>query len=244
MTGVRANLGWFVARLIPLGLLFAAVYALGNSLAAGRAVPVAFGWERAVPLVPVAIWLYLTVVLVFWVPLFVMDREAMRALMRRYVAVTLAAGAVFLVFPTAVALASSHQTRRASRGSSKNSAIAPSASVRTVARTRLAVGARNQWRWRKVAWGQSRKFSRQSSTGAANRFCSTKLVQPRSPRCGNAIGAVAGRASSRAIHERHAICQGLAAAGSLAAVSSAEGRSIGACMGAILMPRPTGAVAA
>jgi hypothetical protein len=102
---VRRNCTWFVARLIPLGLLFAAVYGLNNAFASGRAATaLALPWERAIPLVSAAIWIYLSICLVFWLPLAVLERNALGWLMKRYVAVTLLAGAVFLVFPTSVAL--------------------------------------------------------------------------------------------------------------------------------------------
>lgn len=156
MSRVRANLGWFVARLIPLGLLFAAVYALGNALAPGRALPLAFAWERGIPLVPGAIWLYLTVFLVFWVPLFVMDRDAMRALMRRYVVVTLAAGAVFLIFPTAVAL--DRATGAAAYGAlyafdaPYNAAPSLHVAYSVMMLGASARFARGWWRWGLLAW--------------------------------------------------------------------------------------------
>lgn len=105
MERLRSNTLWFVMRLIPLGFLFMAVYAGTSLLATGRkAMPLAFDWEHRVPFVSGAFWIYLSILAVFWVPLFVMDRRLIRRLMWRYILVTLAAGTVFLLVPTTVAL--------------------------------------------------------------------------------------------------------------------------------------------
>lgn len=102
---IRSNGAWFVARLLPLGLLFAVVYGLTNSAVAGRAYhTLSMTWERELPFVPWAIWAYMSIFLVFWLPLLVLEREGLIWLMKRYVVVTLAAGAAFLAFPTMVTL--------------------------------------------------------------------------------------------------------------------------------------------
>ncbi len=102
---VRGNWVWFGVRLIPLGLLFVIVYGLAGSLAAGRdAIALAMPWEAAAPFVPLAIWVYLSIFLVFSLPLFVLERDSLAWLMKRYVVVTLSAGMLFMAFPTAVGL--------------------------------------------------------------------------------------------------------------------------------------------
>lgn len=101
----RRNGWWFATRLVPLGLLFAVVYGLANAFAEGRAIAgIAMDWERGVPFVPWAIYAYFSIFLAFWLPLFVLEREPIGWLMRRYVVVTLLAGTIFLCFPTAVEL--------------------------------------------------------------------------------------------------------------------------------------------
>ncbi|HSE01151.1 MAG TPA: phosphatase PAP2 family protein [Burkholderiales bacterium] len=102
---VRRNGKWFVQRIIPLGFVFAVVYGVTNSLAGMRgATNLVLAWEQHLPFMPWSILAYLSIFLVFWLPLFVMEREAVADLMKRYLLVTICAGAVFLAFPTAVGL--------------------------------------------------------------------------------------------------------------------------------------------
>ena len=100
---IHGNVLWFAACLIPLGLLFVLAYGATNVLAAGRSpMTLAMDWEKSVPFVPNAIWAYVSIFLVFWFPLIVLEREGIAWLMKRYVVVTLTACGVFLAIPTAV----------------------------------------------------------------------------------------------------------------------------------------------
>jgi hypothetical protein len=100
----RRNGIWFVARLMPLGLLFAVVYGFASALSGPAPAALALRWEAAVPFVPAAIWIYLSIFLVFWLPLLVLERSSIAPLMTRYIVVTLVAGGLFIAFPTMVAL--------------------------------------------------------------------------------------------------------------------------------------------
>jgi len=61
--------------------------------------------ELAVPLVPQALWVYLSINLLFLVPLFRLDRDEMGWLGGRMIAGTVIATAVFLALPTTIGFA-------------------------------------------------------------------------------------------------------------------------------------------
>jgi hypothetical protein len=88
-------------------LLFILGYGGANWLAAQRETHFRLYWdgELAVPLVPQAIWIYLSINLLFLLPLFRLDRAGMAWLGRRMIAATLIASAFFLVLPTTVGFA-------------------------------------------------------------------------------------------------------------------------------------------
>lgn len=91
----------FLQLHVLLTFLFAAVYGGSNWIAArsGRDVNLHFAWELAIPLVPSAILIYFSIVLLFWLPLFVCSIEGLRALGRRFALATMAAGLLFVAFP-------------------------------------------------------------------------------------------------------------------------------------------------
>ena len=100
---IHGNGLWFATCLIPLGLLFVFAYGATNVLAvSGEPITLAMDWEKGIPFVPNAIWVYVSIFLVFWLPLIVLEREGITWLMKRYVVVTLTACGLFLVIPTAV----------------------------------------------------------------------------------------------------------------------------------------------
>jgi len=88
-------------------LLFVAGYGGANWLATQRETHFRLYWdvELSVPLVPQAIWIYLSINLLFLLPLFRLDRHEMVWLGRRMIAATLIASACFLILPTTIGFA-------------------------------------------------------------------------------------------------------------------------------------------
>jgi membrane-associated phospholipid phosphatase len=88
-----------------IGALFGAGYGGTNWLAAqdeSRAAHLYFQAELAVPLWPEMIWVYLSINLLFILPVFALDVAELRLLGRRMIAATLSAVAVFAALPTSV----------------------------------------------------------------------------------------------------------------------------------------------
>ena len=102
----RAALAWptadtaaaYFATLARLSVLFALVYAGAGLLTARYGGPrIHFDWELGLPLVPAAVYVYLSIAALFSLPLFTLDPAAIRALEKPFAAVTLIAGGVFLL---------------------------------------------------------------------------------------------------------------------------------------------------
>jgi membrane-associated phospholipid phosphatase len=98
-----------VVKLLPLYLrlvllldvLFVAVYGGLNWLTARREglVGLYFDWETRLPFVPGMIYAYLSINVLFVLPLFVLDERGMRLLARRIAWAIVLSGAVFLLLP-------------------------------------------------------------------------------------------------------------------------------------------------
>ena len=86
------------------------------------------------------------------------------------------------------------------RGSSTNSTSTRSAPRRTRASTWRVSRVRNQPRWTKTVWGQSRKFSTQAWADASKRVRMRNVVQPRSPRWGKRKGPDGGAPAPMKTH--------------------------------------------
>ena len=84
-----------------LSVLFGAIYGLTNLLARERGGTTALyaQWEVGIPLVPAAILVYFSIVVLFWLPLFILGAKHLRLLARQFAIATIAAGAVFALLP-------------------------------------------------------------------------------------------------------------------------------------------------
>lgn len=96
-----ARLGLYLRLVLLLDVLFVVVYGGLNWLTARRSDVHAlyFDWERRVPFVPAMIVAYFSIVILFVVPLFLLDERAMRRLARRIALAILLSGSVYLLLP-------------------------------------------------------------------------------------------------------------------------------------------------
>jgi len=93
---------WLYLRLVfLLDVLFVVVYGGLNWLTARRQDLRAlyFDWETRIPFVPGMIYAYFSIIILFVVPLFVLDQRGMRRLARRIALAIVLSGAVFLLLP-------------------------------------------------------------------------------------------------------------------------------------------------
>lgn len=102
------NLRLFLKMYVGLHLLFAAVYGGANWLAARHAAPFRYyaAWEQDTPFVPEMIYVYFSIGLLFWVPLFLLDDTRLRRLGIAAAACMLLAGIVFVLAPGTTGFAS------------------------------------------------------------------------------------------------------------------------------------------
>lgn len=100
--GTRATRSIQLAASVGLSALFLILYPLCNWLAAQRPyVPTLFfGWERAIPFVPLMIAPYMSIDLLFVAaPFFCRDNQELAALSKRIVTALLVAAVCFVLFP-------------------------------------------------------------------------------------------------------------------------------------------------
>lgn len=90
---------------IGISALFALAYLPANRLAEFRShvAVIAVPWETDIPFVPWMIFPYLSILILFWMPLFFLDRQEIRQLAINMAWVTVACGLVFITVPTTVA---------------------------------------------------------------------------------------------------------------------------------------------
>ncbi len=96
--------GYFL-QFFKIFSLFAAVYTLTAFLAATRTsnYNFAFAWEAQIPIVGAAVWLYLSIVLLFVLPPFCVRRlDELKGLSRGLCAGIVIAGVIFYLFPAGV----------------------------------------------------------------------------------------------------------------------------------------------
>lgn len=88
---------WFVV----VGIAFFSVYPISNWLTAqrGEVMHLYLRAELDVPFIPVFIWAYLSLYVLFFLPPFVLRAEAMQRLGRELVGATVFSGTAFLLFP-------------------------------------------------------------------------------------------------------------------------------------------------
>lgn len=104
----RAANFWLYLKLnLALYLLFALVYGGTNYVASRRASVFHFyaDWERDLPIVPELIYVYFSIAILFWFPLFFVDGKRFRRLAIAYAICILVAGLFFLMFPGVTAFA-------------------------------------------------------------------------------------------------------------------------------------------
>lgn len=106
-----ARLGLYLRLVLLLDLLFIVVYGGLNWLTARRADTHAlyFEWERRVPFVPGMIVAYFSIVILFILPLFLLDERGMRLLARRIALAILLSGSVYLVLPARLGFERPHE---------------------------------------------------------------------------------------------------------------------------------------
>lgn len=87
-----------------VNVVFLAVYCGGNWLANRDGTTFRFymDWELSIPFVPAFIWIYCSLWVLFFVPLFQLGPAGLRRLAFQIVGATLAAGVVFVLFPADV----------------------------------------------------------------------------------------------------------------------------------------------
>lgn len=97
----RSALGLYLKLYVGLHLLFVLVYGGANWLAARHARPFHYyaEWERDLPFVPVMIYAYFSIALLFWMPLFMLDEARLRRLGMAAAACMLLAAAIFVMAP-------------------------------------------------------------------------------------------------------------------------------------------------
>jgi hypothetical protein len=97
----------YLSYAFVVALLFVIGYGSANWLAAQRAthLKLFLDAELVIPLLPAMIWVYLSINLLFVLPIFRLDREALHLLGRRMIAATVAATLVFLAMPTTIGFA-------------------------------------------------------------------------------------------------------------------------------------------
>ena len=98
-----------------VGVLFVIGYGGANWLASQQSMHLQIyrNPELAIPLVPEMIWAYLSINLLFVLPLFSLDISELRLLGRRMIAATLIAVGVFVVMPTTIGFARLDLSREA-----------------------------------------------------------------------------------------------------------------------------------
>lgn len=96
-----ARLGLYLRLVLLLDVLFVLVYGGLNWLTARRSDTHAlyFDWERRMPFVPGMIVAYFSIVILFVLPLFLLDERAMRRLARRIALAIVLSGGVYLLLP-------------------------------------------------------------------------------------------------------------------------------------------------
>jgi hypothetical protein len=94
---LRAYLAWG----ITWEIVFFLVYLGSNWVTEQRAVRhhLYVQWELGIPLVPSMIWVYLSILVLYVVPLFQMDERAMPRLAKQMLLATVVAGGIFLLLP-------------------------------------------------------------------------------------------------------------------------------------------------
>jgi membrane-associated phospholipid phosphatase len=103
----RAKTWLFLKINLALYVLFVVIYGGANYLASLQSNPYYFfaEWERDVPLVPVMIYVYLSISLLFWVPLFVLDKTRIKRLGMAATICILIAGLFFILLPSTTGFA-------------------------------------------------------------------------------------------------------------------------------------------
>lgn len=97
----RDKLVLFLRNYVFLGAVFIGIYGSINYLTALRSEHYAlyFDWETRVPFVPGFVYVYLSILLVFWLPLFFLNNVQIRAISRTFFVATVVAGIVYLILP-------------------------------------------------------------------------------------------------------------------------------------------------
>jgi hypothetical protein len=114
-----------------VGLAFFAVYPTLNWLTSLRTRPhkLFIPAELAVPFVPELIWAYLSMYVLFLLPLFLLPAERMAALGKQLVAGTVIAGLVFLALPAELGFARAVPQEPTTRGSTQRSSASTSRTI-------------------------------------------------------------------------------------------------------------------
>jgi len=100
----RDEIGTYSCYFLVIGLLFVVGYGGANWLAAQRAEPLRLYLqaELTVPFIAAMLWPYLSINLLFVLPLFRLQRDELRRLGRQMIVTTVIATALFVLMPTAL----------------------------------------------------------------------------------------------------------------------------------------------
>jgi membrane-associated phospholipid phosphatase len=103
----RQAAGTYLTHAAIIGVLFVIGYGGANWLAGQRDSPARVYWdgELEIPFIPQMIWVYLSINLLFLLPVFCLRTAELHLLGRRMIAATLIAVAVFVAMPTALGFA-------------------------------------------------------------------------------------------------------------------------------------------
>ncbi len=97
----RAGASLYVRLLVLLSLLFVLVYGGCNWLTSQRESTWGMyaQWELTIPFVPSMVFVYFSISVLFWLPMFCLNPTQMRALARVFALATVVAGVCFLLIP-------------------------------------------------------------------------------------------------------------------------------------------------
>lgn len=114
----RALLWLYLKIMAGLYLLFAVVYGGCNYWAAQQVTHYHFywQWERSLPFVPGMIYVYFSIGLLFWLPLWALDAARMRRLGKAAVLCMLVAGVCFVLWPARTGFVGPELTHDALQG--------------------------------------------------------------------------------------------------------------------------------
>lgn len=101
----RKTTSTFLRLYFILGTLFVCIYGTLNYYSFRRETlrNIYFDWELIIPFVPMFIYIYLSIFLVFFLPLFYFNTRQMQSIANAFLIATVIAGIIYLIFPAQLA---------------------------------------------------------------------------------------------------------------------------------------------